>query len=401
MHTLNINDNAKDKNTLYLLHYFAKNKELDILFFYICKGYSQKILDEDNKLFIHYLLDWEYKYIYKLYQYWRSGKIWINTYKNDYSSYVPFGFSTTGVPMIAILWENKISLESFYNILDSGIDLQLSNINENDIAVEYKIALLEYGWIPKIITSTHEQYINQIYPQNIWTETLLKETFTIKPVDYSHTNLFHSKMVCIADTHWYHHKIQIPVIGNFLICAGDLCLPWNKDLTDYLLWMGKHQQKYKLLVCGNHDKLFQNNKEYYLKICKEQNIIYLEDSGIEIEGINFWGSPWTPKRPKNNNNAFTCNRKDLISKWNLIPSNINVLITHCPPYGIGDCNTEYYKGLSYQSGDYALRKTINRLQKLKLHVFGHQHYGRGMYKSSNNVYFINAAMVENIRPFII
>ena len=24
------------------------------------------------------------------------------------------------------------------------------------------------------------------------------------------------------------------------------------------------------------------------------NAIYLEDSGVEIDGVRFWGSPWTP-----------------------------------------------------------------------------------------------------------
>ena len=87
-------------------------------------------------------------------------------------------------------------------------------------------------------------------------------------------------------------------------------------------------------------------------------------------------------------------------KWNLIPNDTDILITHCPPYGIGDCNTDFYKGQPYQGGDFGLYKTINRLSHLKIHAFGHQHFGRGLYRGSNGVYFINSAIAEQGSAYV-
>ena len=65
----------------------------------------------------------------------------------------------------------------------------------------------------------------------------------------------------------------------------------------------------------------------------------------------------------------------------------------CKAKSLLTCNSEQ---LAIEAADhFGLRKTINRLPDLKLHVFGHQHYGRGVYKGSNGVYFANCAMVNH------
>ena len=64
------------------------------------------------------------------------------------------------------------------------------------------------------------------------------------------------------------------------------------------------------------------------------NALYLEDSGIEIDGVRFWGSPWTPNFM---DWAFMLDRDELLyQKWKAIPEHTDVLITHGPPKGIGD-----------------------------------------------------------------
>ena len=65
-----------------------------------------------------------------------------------------------------------------------------------------------------------------------------------------------------------------------------------------------------------------------------QNVHYLCDSGLEFEGLKIWGSPYTPTFGKWN---FMRNRGDEIKKhWDLIPSDVDILVTHGPPYGIFD-----------------------------------------------------------------
>src|ERR1700679_3842906 len=99
-------------------------------------------------------------------------------------------------------------------------------------------------------------------------------------------------------------------------------------------------------------------------------MIYLCDSGIEFEGLKIWGSPWTRKFPQINPKckAFTCiNDEHLKEKWDLIPLDTDIIITHCPPAGILDenCKRESF-------GSYTLLHEIKRIMP-KLHVFGHIH----------------------------
>ena len=65
---------------------------------------------------------------------------------------------------------------------------------------------------------------------------------------------------------------------------------------------------------------------------------YLQDQLIDIEGIRIYGTPWRPRRgliyPAE---AFGYDpqrlREDI---WSHIPEDIDILLTHGPPYSIRD-----------------------------------------------------------------
>lgn len=118
------------------------------------------------------------------------------------------------------------------------------------------------------------------------------------------------------------------------------------------------------------------------------NCIYLEDSGIEIMGLKFWG---TPHQPEFGGWAFNVERgSKLLEKWNLIPAETDVLITHSPPLGIGDfCRSNVY------AGDVELFNTIVKRLKVRLNVFGHIHEGYGVYKVDVcETIFVNASICD-------
>lgn len=61
---------------------------------------------------------------------------------------------------------------------------------------------------------------------------------------------------------------------------------------------------------------------------------YLCDSGTTVDGVSVWGSPW---QPAFHDWAFNLPRGDACrAKWQLIPADTDVLITHGPPLGHGD-----------------------------------------------------------------
>merc|ERR1712048_615217 len=79
-------------------------------------------------------------------------------------------------------------------------------------------------------------------------------------------------------------------------------------------------------------------------------------------------------------------------KWEKIPVDVDVLITHTPPYGYCDCNSA---GL--RTGCDELRKAIEE-RNVSVNVSGHIHEGYG-YKADNVTLYINASTcTHSYRP---
>lgn len=193
------------------------------------------------------------------------------------------------------------------------------------------------------------------------------------------------QIVCMSDTHGQHCNIHVPD-GDVLIHAGDFTRTGTLyETEDFLSWYSGLPHPYKVFIAGNHDKGFENEKEKF-KQKIPSNVVYLEDSGIQIENLYFWGSPYTPKFF---NWSFGKNRgEEILAYWNKIPSCTNVLITHGPPKNILDTT---YKGHHVGCAD--LLNVLATLQNLKLHVFGHIHEAYGIY-SEKNCIFINASVLN-------
>ena len=391
-----------------ILHRLAQEtpvKNLELLYACIGLGIDQTVKDVTGRVFVDYLEQWEYDYIKQLCDICRLGKLHNNVYYNIDAvpaDWPPNGFLTDGRPIIFKIWEKHLGTALLSTVLEAGVDFDNPAFQAAAPPEQYANILARYGWLPRTgPTMNMLPFTNQYYPPTVW-KRLPLEQFKTMPIGTIAEKLFDFAIVCISDTHWIHRNLHIPG-GDVLVCAGDVCTPGTYDATDFILWMGSQSHQYKIFVAGNHDRVIENNKAYYTSLFTQCGIIYLEDSGVEIQGIKIWGSPWTSKRPKNKNNAFTLARTDLMRKWNLIPSDTDLLITHCPPFGIGDINGNYFRGASYQSGDPGLRKTVlNRLTKLKLHIFGHQHFGRGIYKLvDRSVYFINCSIPVSGYPYVI
>jgi Icc-related predicted phosphoesterase len=152
--------------------------------------------------------------------------------------------------------------------------------------------------------------------------------------------------------------------------------------------MGRQPHKHKLFIAGNHEvgwQHFSYRRNEYLHRAQELGLVYLEDSGVEIEGIKFWGSPWQPQFM---NWAFNLARgAPLKRKWAQIPDDTQVLITHGPPYGFGDTN-----GYDPRFGCQDLFERV-MVVKPEYHLFGHAHDGYGTYMFEG-VTFINCAVLN-------
>lgn len=206
----------------------------------------------------------------------------------------------------------------------------------------------------------------------------------------------------ISDTHNKHNQLNgFLEGGEVLIHAGDISgRGTQKEVESFFNWYDSDNLNYdfKLFIAGNHDFLFERELDKAKGILTgHKSIDYIQDELItlfkkdedEEEEIKIWGSPWSPRFY---DWAFNLDRNSDImrSKWNMIPDDIDILITHTPPHGLLDSNTYYEK-----CGDELLMERIKEI-KPKICVFGHIHEANGYhYDAENGIHFINASILDH------
>lgn len=197
-------------------------------------------------------------------------------------------------------------------------------------------------------------------------------------------------ITCISDTH-QNHKVGADLPGGtFLVHTGDVCTSgyYITEVKVFLDWFSKLPYKYKIFIAGNHDRVFQDSPLLIKQLLFDYpEIIYLQDSSVTIEGIKFYGSPW---QPEFFDWAYNLPRGELLKrKWELIPEDVQVLLTHGPPIG----KLDFVINAGLEKGCYDLKCRIESLKQLKLHVFGHIHQGYGI-KEESGVTYINASCLD-------
>jgi Icc-related predicted phosphoesterase len=195
------------------------------------------------------------------------------------------------------------------------------------------------------------------------------------------------RVVLISDTHTQQYLMDPLPEGDLLVHAGDMCSYGKvREAQATLDWLNQQPHRHVVAIAGNHDWAFAvPDRKEQLDLGR---VIYLEDSGTEIEGRRFYGSPWQPEFC---NWAFNLPRgAALREKWDLIPEGLDVLITHGPPKGIHDQASP--RNGSESLGCEDLASAVRRV-KPRVHVFGHIHGGYGMTRYGNTVY-VNAAICD-------
>jgi predicted phosphodiesterase len=202
----------------------------------------------------------------------------------------------------------------------------------------------------------------------------------------------------ISDTHNKHRKILLPN-SDVLIHAGDFSSRGFKhEIEEFLNWLMRRPNPYKIFIAGNHDISFENrNKgeewgfvnEAIDKFTKDPTCFYLENSGCQIEGVNFWGSPYTPRFGRGW--AFNSDRgPDIRKHWDLIPRDTHVLITHGPAHcKVDRADPNNWRPFHEYVGCEQLAWVIKDIKPL-VHICGHVHEAYGVDVDMDTVY-INAA----------
>lgn len=194
------------------------------------------------------------------------------------------------------------------------------------------------------------------------------------------------KIICLSDTHSNHRNFEqlLPSDADMIIHAGDLTRNGSVvGIQDFINWFAGLPYKYKIFVAGNHDFALQEEKSL---IKFPDNVIYLENSSITVEGIKIWGSPICSSDP---DWAFNFNDADREVIYKKIPDDTNILISHNPPYNVMD-------KISMKNRHIGCKLLAQKIKTIHLDyvIFGHVHEGAGMVRKGTTTY-INTACQLN------
>lgn len=194
------------------------------------------------------------------------------------------------------------------------------------------------------------------------------------------------KIVAISDIHG-NLDFTVPE-GDVLVIAGDICPAYNHQVlfqsrwldTEFREWLEEQPVEMTIATLGNHDFIGEKRPDL---IPKDLQWKLLIDEKFIYRDVVFYGTPWQKRFM---DWAYNLDEDELAEKWALIPNNIDVLITHSPPYGYGDMALDggfYLKPV----GSPSLLEKIKEIQP-RLHLFGHIH-------SQYNVYQIDKTISAN------
>ena len=187
------------------------------------------------------------------------------------------------------------------------------------------------------------------------------------------------RIVCLSDTHL--RDVAVPP-GDVLVHAGDFTMGGSlREIERFAAWIGALPHRYKIVIAGNHDFGFERHPHEARD--RLDGVTYLEDQGVEVEGLRIWGSPW---QPRFRDWAFNLDRgAPLREKWERIPPGTDLLVTHGPPAGILDRTVS-----GQEVGCADLRDVVFGIRP-RLHVFGHIHEGFGVLERDGTT-FANASI---------
>lgn len=189
------------------------------------------------------------------------------------------------------------------------------------------------------------------------------------------------RLVLLSDTHGYHDTLRVPD-GDVLVHAGDFCTSGKEmQARAFAKWFAKQPHAHKVVVAGNHDRCLELDMSLGEKLF--EGATYLLDREATVGGLRIYGSPWQPEFLSW---AFNLPRGEALREvWSQIPTGIDVLVTHGPPWGILDRTV---------SGDLVgceeLLAAVARVRP-RLHLFGHIHEGAGSHRHERTL-FVNASV---------
>ena len=212
------------------------------------------------------------------------------------------------------------------------------------------------------------------------------------------------RIACISDTHSEEEEVVVPEADLFAF-AGDAVnfSHGSRQMAKFHKWISAVNCKEKVLVAGNHDLYIEKNRER-VETHLLPGVKYLEDRAVSVgpnASVTVYGAPWIVARNLFYlSSAFSLPNDKILDKWKQIPTGVDILVTHSPPWGILDVNKD-----RTSTGSEHLRNEIAERIHPKIHIFGHNHNFHaaqmGTFANGDKCLFVNASATKSSKPILI
>jgi Icc-related predicted phosphoesterase len=199
----------------------------------------------------------------------------------------------------------------------------------------------------------------------------------------------------VAATGDLHGHLPDVLACDVLLVTGDVCpvsdhrLEFQRRWLEgpFTDWLARADAGAIVGIAGNHDFVAEADAA----LMRELPWTYLCDETAVVDGLTVHGSPWVPTFREW---AFMRDDSELEEVWTRIPADVDVLVTHGPPFGHGDLVVD-----GRRAGSATLARRLGELPRLRLHVFGHIHEAGGSLDRLGGASLANVSHVDfDYRP---
>lgn len=191
------------------------------------------------------------------------------------------------------------------------------------------------------------------------------------------------KIAAISDIHGYL-DIKINSSDILFICGDIIPLRMQRNIPqsfkwfkkDFINWCNQQPVNQIYLVAGNHDFFLENHERDIKDILLGTNITILYNEGAEYHDVEsnttytIWGSPLCHKF---GNWAFMYDDEYEKEKFELMPDNLDFLITHDAAYGRNDICFQLVSWNKKEHIGNRMLLDVIKDKKPKYHFTGHLH----------------------------
>lgn len=203
------------------------------------------------------------------------------------------------------------------------------------------------------------------------------------------------RIVAISDSHGFHDRLAIPD-GDVFICAGDFSMrAKNAHVVEFARWIDSLPHRHKIVVPGNHDMACDGFEAWARE--EFSPAVFLRHDFQVVGGLRVFGSAYSSSIFEPSRWCYDYPRYGERGKalWNTIRQfpDLDVLITHGPPYGMGDRVLSVHRGEDPHVGDQTLLAVVEDTMP-KVHISGHIHEGYGSHVGKNGTRFYNVSVCD-------